>query len=130
MSAFKKQQMRPFPGLQVNIDGFMGVIKTVSGGRVIVDFNHPLAGRDVMYEVMVKRVVTDAKEKIGSFLKMNVFGRDIPFTFDKGKLVVEFAIPKEMQEQIVKKLKEVIPEIKDVTFEEMKEKKDKATTQQ
>jgi hypothetical protein len=61
---------------------------------------------------------------------MNVFGRDIPFTFDKGKLVVEFAIPKEMQEQIVKKLKEVIPEIKDVTFEEMKEKKDKATTQQ
>ena len=130
ISTFKKQQMRPFPGLQVNIDGFMGIIKTVSGGRVIVDFNHPIAGRDVVYEVTVKRVVTEAKEKIKAYLKMNVFGRDIPFTFDKGTLAIQLPLPEEMRKPIVDKIKDVIPDVKDVAFEEIKEKEKKATTQQ
>jgi len=39
---FKKQDVRPMPGLQISVDGMMGTIKTVTGGRTIVDFNHPL----------------------------------------------------------------------------------------
>src|SRR3989344_1222392 len=46
---FRQQNIQPFPGLQLNIDGVFGVVKTVSGGRCLVDFNHPLAGKDLVY---------------------------------------------------------------------------------
>ena len=39
---FKKEKIQPMPGLQVQVDESTGIVKTVSGGRVIVDFNHPL----------------------------------------------------------------------------------------
>ena len=45
---FRQQKIQPFPGLQLNIDGIFGIVKTVSGGRILVDFNHPLAGKDIV----------------------------------------------------------------------------------
>lgn len=48
----------------VEIDGAQGVIKQVSGGRVVVDFNHPLAGKTLVYKVKVIRKVEDFEEKI------------------------------------------------------------------
>src|SRR3989338_2057670 len=33
---FKKSNIMPMPGLQVNIDGMLGTIRSFSGGRVIV----------------------------------------------------------------------------------------------
>src|SRR3989344_2277845 len=47
ISAFRRQKIEPMPGLQVNIDGMMGMVKTVTGGRVVVDFNHPLSVKDL-----------------------------------------------------------------------------------
>src|SRR4030042_2018163 len=32
-SKFLKEEIRPVPGLQVNVDGIFGVVKAVSGGR-------------------------------------------------------------------------------------------------
>ena len=66
---FREQKIVPMVGMQVNIDGVVGVIRAVSGGRVIVDFNHPLAGRELEYEVVVKRKVTDVKERLGQCLR-------------------------------------------------------------
>ncbi|MFS6939009.1 hypothetical protein ACDX33_11095, partial [Neisseria animaloris] len=54
---FTKQNMTPVPGLHVNLDGIYGVIRSVSGGRTIVDFNHPLSSHDLVYEVDIKRIV-------------------------------------------------------------------------
>ena len=58
---FRQQNIQPLPGLQLNIDGVFGVIKTVSGGRCLVDFNHPLAGKDIVYTVNLNKVVKDTK---------------------------------------------------------------------
>jgi FKBP-type peptidyl-prolyl cis-trans isomerase SlpA len=33
-----------------------GVVKSVSGDQVVVDFNHPLAGRDLVFEVHILEV--------------------------------------------------------------------------
>ncbi|MBN1175907.1 peptidylprolyl isomerase [Candidatus Woesearchaeota archaeon] len=70
---FTKEQIRPFPGLQVNIDGQIGTIRTVSGGRVMVDFNHPLSSKDVVYDVEVKRIITDKKEQVTAFFNLMNF---------------------------------------------------------
>ncbi len=128
LQMFLKEKIRPFPGLQVNMDGYMGVIRSVSGGRVIVDFNHPLAGRDVVYEVMVKRKVTDAKEKISAFLRTGLFGKDVAFSYEKGKLIIQMSMPEQMQTPVIEKLKQVIPEIRYVVFEKEKEKQPEKKT--
>jgi FKBP-type peptidyl-prolyl cis-trans isomerase 2 len=65
---FKEAKIEPFVGLEVNIDGQYGVVRSVSGGRVSVDFNHPLAGRDLVYEVDVRRVVDKAEEQVAALL--------------------------------------------------------------
>ena len=129
MSIFKKQNMRPFPGLQINIDGFMGTVRSVSGGRVIVDFNHPLAGRDVTYELIIRRTVTDTKEKIKAFLH-SMFGKDVPFDYQQGKLKVNFPLPEQVQQPLVEKMKTLIPEIKEVKFDEVKKEEEAKKTQQ
>ena len=49
------QTLNPIPSLPVNIDNLNGIIRTVSGGRVIVDFNHPLSGRVLSYNVKVNK---------------------------------------------------------------------------
>ena len=47
---FKKQNIIPYLGLQVNIDGILGIIRTVTPGRAIIDFNHPLSGKNLIYK--------------------------------------------------------------------------------
>ena len=46
-STFKEHKVDPHPGLQVQVDGEMGVITGISGGRILVNFNHPLAGKEI-----------------------------------------------------------------------------------
>ena len=61
---FKKQKMNPIPGLIVEVDGRRGKVQSVSGGRVRVDFNHPLAGKELEYELKVEKEIKGAKEKV------------------------------------------------------------------
>ncbi len=68
MNNFQQHNLQPRPGLQVDVDGEMGVVSRISGGRVIVNFNHPLAGKEVTYSYKVLRKVTDQKEKVSAFL--------------------------------------------------------------
>ncbi len=66
---FKKQKMQPVPGLIVEIDGRQGRVQSVSGGRVRVDFNHPLAGKELEYEVKIEREVKGAKEQVNALFE-------------------------------------------------------------
>ncbi len=69
LQQFKKEKMQPFPGLVVEINGRQGKVQTVSGGRVRVDFNHPLAGKDLLYELKVERELVEPKEQVESLYK-------------------------------------------------------------
>ncbi len=59
---FVDQKINPVNGLIINIGQSFGKVQSVSGGRVRVDFNHPLAGREIEYTVMLKKEMTDKKE--------------------------------------------------------------------
>ncbi len=52
------------PGALIDLEGKRGVIKTVSGGRVKVDFNHPLAGKSLRVMIRVEKVLKKREEKI------------------------------------------------------------------
>jgi peptidylprolyl isomerase len=65
---FRRANIEPRPGKIVEVNGLPAVIKSVSGGRVVVDFNHPLAGKTLIYKVKVVGVVEDDAEKIKHLL--------------------------------------------------------------
>ena len=56
------------PGMMmvINVPGgqLTGTIKSISNGRVTVDFNHPLAGKKVFYELKITRIIRDINEKV------------------------------------------------------------------
>jgi peptidylprolyl isomerase len=65
---FRNEGITPIPGLQVTLDGKVGQIRTVGAGRVQVDYNHPLAGRTLVYEVAVQSIVEKLEDKIRSLV--------------------------------------------------------------
>lgn len=71
MREFKKQGMTPVPGMQITSNGQTGKILTVNGGRVKVDFNHELAGKDLVYDVEVVEVIDDDEDKIKSMIELH-----------------------------------------------------------
>ncbi len=71
-SIFKKQNVNPVPGLPVQIGGQNGIVQTVSGGRIKVDFNHPLAGKVLEYDVTVLEKIIDKKEQIKAIVKIHL----------------------------------------------------------
>ena len=81
-NVFRKSNIDPMPGLQVNIDGIPGTIKSVTGGRTIVDFNHPLSGKEIVYDVKINRIITDEKEKINAFVSFQFNLKPDSFTLD------------------------------------------------
>lgn len=67
-SSFRGQNIDPIPGEYVTINGLRGRITSTSGGRILVDFNHPLAGKKVEYEIEVVSEIKDVVEKIKSIV--------------------------------------------------------------
>jgi FKBP-type peptidyl-prolyl cis-trans isomerase SlyD len=61
---FKKQGLKPFPGMRVEAEGKIGKVQSVGGGRVRVDFNYELAGKALEYEVTVEEKVNKTEEKM------------------------------------------------------------------
>ncbi|MDD5193330.1 MAG: peptidylprolyl isomerase [Candidatus Nanoarchaeia archaeon] len=68
LRVFKEKDMNPYPGMTVQLDNYIAKILSVSGGRVSVDFNNPLAGKEIDYNFSIKRKITDTKEKINALL--------------------------------------------------------------
>ncbi|MEE9525590.1 MAG: peptidylprolyl isomerase [Candidatus Woesearchaeota archaeon] len=123
MAAFKKQNIMPEPGMQVNVDSMMGIIKTAAGGRCLVDFNHPLSGKEINYKVKVNKIITDDKEKLKSFISLALNAKDVPIEIKEGKaeITTDKEVPKEIHETLSEKVKELIPTIKELSFK-VKEK--------
>jgi len=123
---FKAKGINPAPGLAVNIDGMTAIIKNVTGGRTLVDFNHPLSGKDVAYEITVNRIITNDSEKFKALMVNKLGLKDIETNIADGKATVTTVhdIPQEAQELLKSNIFELIPSIKDVAFIKKEAKKD------
>jgi peptidylprolyl isomerase len=65
---FRNEGITPVPGIQVTLEGKVGQVRTVGAGRVQVDYNHPLAGRTLVYEVSIQNVIEKTEDKIRSII--------------------------------------------------------------
>jgi len=74
---FHKQEVRPVPGMMVTLDGAIARVKSVTSGRVVIDYNHPMAGEQVVYSIKVHEVIIDDRKKIEAILSSNALTGDI-----------------------------------------------------
>lgn len=88
MRIFREQKLVPVQGAMFNFDGRVAKILSVSGGRIIADFNNPIAGKTVVYNVNVVRNVDDINEKARAFIDF-IFRREIPFEVKEKKIIVK-----------------------------------------
>lgn len=116
LAKFIKEKMNPYPGAFVNIDGMDAKIQSVSGGRVRVDFNHPLAGRELHYRLKLLFRIDSVQEKAESMLDHY----NLKAEREVKEKILEIRTEKPIQDVIQKMLSESIrkwiPEIKDVKF--------------
>jgi FKBP-type peptidyl-prolyl cis-trans isomerase 2 len=122
MSLFKKQKMNPYPGLQLTAGGMIGTVRSVNGGRVLVDFNHPLAGKDLIYEVKINKKITDKLKKVRSILtfeaRFNEKICELKLNKEILEIILKIKIPKEITEKIEERIKKLVPEISKIKFSE------------
>lgn len=88
MAAFKEHNIMPQRGMQFNIDNQAVKVVSVSGGRVLTDFNNPLAGKNVVYEYKILREVKDQKEQINAVQEF-MFRKKFPFTVKEKEIIFE-----------------------------------------
>ncbi len=119
MSVFTKHKINPIPGVVFNFDNRPAKILSVSGGRVRVDFNNPLAGKAVTYELEVKKKLTDIKEKTKALIEFFV-RQEIPFEIKEKKLIIE---PTNELAKFLELFKDKFKELLDLDLEIKKDKK-------
>ncbi len=82
----------PKPGDALDIDGRVARVISVSGGRVTLDFNHPLAGRTLIVRGKVVRKLETDEEKIRYLVWEHLPRLDpgkIEVLLDAGKITVK-----------------------------------------
>jgi FKBP-type peptidyl-prolyl cis-trans isomerase 2 len=91
-----KQGARPIKGEEIKFGNERGIITQVLGRRVRVDFNSPLAGKTLVFDVTVREIIHEPEEKILAVVK-----RRIPalpkeqYSVSIEKKVITIELPKE-----------------------------------
>ncbi len=106
MRYFRINGVNPRPGMFIEVDGSVGRIISVSGGRVLVDFNHPLAGKEIEVRVSIISVEKDPKKKI-SFLSKVILNRDIRFDVEDRKVKIYESIPEDLKEMFLENVRKL-----------------------
>jgi len=64
--------INPVIGARIEFGGKNAIIRTIGAGRAILDFNPPLAGKTLVYEVTVDKKLETNEEKIASIIHRRI----------------------------------------------------------
>jgi len=124
----QKRNITPVKGQEIQIDGQRGKIIHVAAGRVRVDFNHPYAGKDLIYEITVVKKITDEKEKVLALLERRIPGADFTDTiieFEDNNKLIKITLPKQIsyyqylpfvKRELALDLKTIFPNLEKVIY--------------
>ncbi len=133
MKEFIARNIRPVPGLTIEMNNMRGKVQSVSGGRIRVDFNHELAGKEVEYEVKVEKVVSERKEKLEALKEKFFFGTEAKIKEEKGELEVKFSLilpEPRLKGAFVETIYSAFKDMKKIRFVEELEKKETENTEE
>ena len=129
----------PKLGMQLEYDGKLATVRTIGSGRVQLDFNPPLAGKTLVYEVTVEKKLKTTSEKIAALIHRRIPAVEAKkFKFKIGKGNVTLSMPEEAfylegvqlaKRGIAMDIQRFFPEIKTVKFSETFKKREDSTEQ-
>jgi len=108
----------PVRGMFVNVNGLVARVSAVTGGRVLVDFNNPLSGKEIKYNFKIVKLVEDEKEELKTLFEMFKINIDVEEIEGKFKVHVKDNVPEEILKKVEKEVKELIK--KEVVLEKVK----------
>ena len=91
-----KHGTRPVKGEEIKFGNERGIITQVLGRRVRVDFNSPLAGKTLVFDVTVREIISDPEEKLLAVIKRRIpaLPKD-QYSVSIEKKVITIELPKE-----------------------------------
>ena len=66
------KEINPVIGARIEYQGKTATIRSIGAGRVLLDFNAPLAGKTLIYEVTITSKLDKVPEKIGAIVRRRV----------------------------------------------------------
>jgi len=98
-----RRGITPRVGELIELNGVPAVIRSVGGGRVQLDFNHPLAGKTLVYEVKIVKKLESIEDKALELLRRRLRrlkpeNVKISFAKESGKLRVELPLEASLEE--------------------------------
>ena len=66
------KEINPVIGAQIEFQGKDAAVRSIGAGRVLLDFNPPLAGKTLIYDVTVSKKLESNEEKIGALIHRRV----------------------------------------------------------
>jgi len=93
----RSKGVNPVIGQQIEVDGRTAVVRSIGAGRVQLDYNHPLAGRKIVYHVKPTVKHESDEDKIRALIGRRFLGIDLDlFKLKKLKTKVKIEIPDEI----------------------------------
>jgi len=66
------REINPIIGARIEYQGKMATVRSIGAGRVLLDFNPPLSGRTLIYEVITQKKIDTNEEKILALIHRRV----------------------------------------------------------
>jgi len=86
----------PQLGMRVEFEGKLAIVRTLGAGRVQLDFNPPLAGKTLVYDITIQKKIEIIKEKIGALIHRRIPSVEVSkFAVSIKKAAVEIAMPED-----------------------------------
>ena len=132
MREFQRNKINPEIGKEVNINNKSGKIISVTPGRVLIDYNHELAGKDLYYKYQVVKIIDDIKDKVNAIIDMDYTDSE-EFTVDIENDLISIQIPEnakfdvnwiDSKFKIANDIRKYIPD-KDVEIKELYKREEK-----
>ncbi len=120
---FKDQKVEPRQGMIVDFGGMKGRIQSVDAGRIRVDFNNPLAGHVLKYDIEIKEKIEEPIEQVKALLEF--FGAsNVDPKIEGNTVTINIRLPGQLKEQVSSLIIEHVNGIEKVNFVESYQKGD------
>lgn len=122
LANFIRQKINPVPGEFVEINGRNAKIQSVSGGRVRIDYNHPLAGKELKYKVKITQIIEKPLERIESITDYYRMGCEVKLDGGTLELKTKENVPDFVQKLLTDVITKWVKDVKKVNFLSEKKK--------
>ena len=116
LANFIRQKINPIPGEFVEINGRNAKIQSVSGGRVRIDFNHPLSGKDLNYKIRIVQVIEKPVDKVRAITDYYRIESEAKLEGENLELETKENTPDAVQKLLTDIITKWVKEVKSVKF--------------